>query len=69
MDIIDNFFDESLLSEEEKREVQRIAGQYNGLDIDLFISRIGGSNRIDEMRKINEMKLLLLILVMMKNIF
>ena len=54
MDIIDRYLDESLLSEEEKREVQRIAGQYNGLDIDLFISRIGGSHRIDEMRKIND---------------
>ena len=54
MDIIDNFFDESLLSEEEKREVQRIAGQYNSLDMDLFISRVGGSHRIDEMRKIND---------------
>jgi len=54
MDIIDRYLDESLLSEEEKREVQRIAGQYNSLDMDLFISRVGGSHRIDEMRKIND---------------
>lgn len=35
-------------------EVNRIVSGYKGLDMDKFIDRIGGQERIDAMNKINE---------------
>lgn len=55
MDILDRYFDESLLTEEERKEVQRIVNGYNGLDMDLFVRRIGGPEKIEEMKRINDM--------------
>jgi hypothetical protein len=55
MDILDRYFDESLLTEEERKEVQRIINGYNGLDMDLFVRRIGGPEKIEEMKRINDM--------------
>lgn len=54
MDIIDRYLDETLLTEQEKAEVQRIVNNYNGVDMDLFVQRMGGYEKIEEMRKIND---------------
>ena len=35
-------------------EVQKIVDGYNGLDMDLFVKRIGGQEKIDEMKRINK---------------
>ena len=35
-------------------EVNKIVGDYKGLDMDEFIDRIGGQEKIDAMNKINE---------------
>lgn len=54
MDILDRYLDETLLTEEDRAEVQKIVNRYNGLDMDLFVQRIGGIDRINEMKRINE---------------
>lgn len=54
MDIIDKYLDETLLTEQERAEVQRIVNNYNGVDMDLFVQRMGGYEKIEEMRKIND---------------
>ena len=54
MDILDRYLDETLLTEEERNEVQRIVNGYKGVDMDLFINRIGGAEKIEEMRRIND---------------
>ena len=54
MDILDRYLDETLLTEEERKEVQRIVNGYKGVDMDLFINRIGGAEKIEEMRRIND---------------
>ena len=53
MDIFDTYFDESLLSNKERAEVKKIVGSYNGLDMDLFVKRVGGLERVEEMKRIN----------------
>lgn len=54
MDILDRYLDETLLTEQERAEVQRIVNNYNGVDMDLFVQRMGGYEKIEEMRKIND---------------
>ena len=54
MDILDRYLDETLLTEEERQKVQQLVSDYNRLDMDLFISRIGGAEKIEEMRRIND---------------
>lgn len=55
MGIIDEFMvSESMLTDEERAEVQRKVREYNALDMDLFIDRIGGRGKIDTMNRINE---------------
>ena len=53
-DILDRYLDETLLTEEERKEVQRIVNGYKGVDMDLFVNRIGGAEKIEEMRRIND---------------
>ena len=47
---------EKYRQEKEKynNEVNKIVGGYKGLDMDEFIDRIGGQEKIDAMNKINE---------------
>ncbi len=52
--ILDKYLDETVLTEEEKRKVQQLTNNYDRLDMDLFISRIGGAEKIEEMRRIND---------------
>ena len=54
MDILDRYLDETLLTEEERQKVQQLVSDYNGLDMNLFINRIGGAEKIEEMRRIND---------------
>ena len=54
MDILDRYLDETLLTEEERQKVQQLVSDYNRLDMDLFINRIGGAEKIEEMRRIND---------------
>lgn len=39
---------------EHNRQVDKLVSEYQKLDMDTFISRIGGQGRIDEMKRINE---------------
>ena len=55
MDILDRYLDETLLTEEERQKVQQLVSDYNRLDMDLFINRIGGAEKIEEMKRINDM--------------
>lgn len=54
MDILDRYLDETLLTEQEAAEVQRIVNDYKGVDMDLFVQRMGGPGKIEEMRRIND---------------
>jgi len=54
MDILDRYLDETLLTEQEAAEVQRIVNNYKGVDMDLFVQRIGGPGKIEEMKRIND---------------
>ena len=57
---------ETVLNEQELREkydtekaqheysVNKLAGKYEKLDMDMFVERIGGYKKIEEMRKIND---------------
>ena len=53
-DILDRYLDETVLTEEERRKVQQLVSGYDRLDMDLFINRIGGAEKIEEMRRIND---------------
>jgi len=53
-DILDRYLDETLLTEEERRKVQQLVSDYDRLDMNLFINRIGGAEKIEEMRRIND---------------
>ncbi len=55
MDLIDRYFSEVNLTEQEAAEVQKIVNSYNGLDMELFVQRMGGHERIEEMKRINDM--------------
>ena len=55
MDILDRYLDETLLTEQEKAKVQQIANNYKRVDMDLFVRRIGGLEKIEEMKRINDM--------------
>lgn len=43
-----------ILTEQERREADRIAGNYKKLNMDVFVRRIGGVEKVEEMRKIND---------------
>lgn len=55
MDILDRYLDETLLTEQEKAKVQQIVNNYRRVDMDLFVQRIGGPEKIEEMKRINDM--------------
>lgn len=52
--ILDEYLNETALTQEEREESNKLVKQYHGLDMDLFVRRIGGHGVIDEMRRINE---------------
>lgn len=54
MDILDRYLDETLLTEQEKAKVQQIVNNYRKVDMDLFVQRIGGPGKIEEMKRIND---------------
>lgn len=57
MGILDEYMgyaDDSSLTESERAAVRKIVNSYNALDVDLFIKRIGGMDKLNEMKKINE---------------
>lgn len=54
-DILDRYLDETLLTEQEKAKVQQIVNNYRRVDMDLFVQRIGGPEKIEEMKRINDM--------------
>lgn len=54
-DILDRYLDETLLTEQEKAKVQQIVNNYKRVDMDLFVQRIGGPGKIEEMKRINDM--------------
>lgn len=53
-DILDRYLDETLLTEQEKAKVQQIVNNYKRVDMDLFVQRIGGPGKIEEMKRIND---------------
>ena len=53
MDILDRYLDETLLTEQERAEVQKIVNDYRRVDMDLFVRKIGGIEKIEEMKRIN----------------
>ena len=57
MSILDDYKDSvnnnSILTEEEQKEVERLRNRYEDLDMRIFIERIGGQEKIDEMKEIN----------------
>jgi hypothetical protein len=55
MDILDRCLDETLLTEQEKAKVQQIVNNHRRVDMDLFVQRIGGPEKIEEMKRINDM--------------
>lgn len=60
MSILDKYIDCSNyknydnLNESERAEVQRIVNAYKGVDMNVFINRIGGLSKIEEMKRIND---------------
>lgn len=55
MNIIDNYFDKMTLTESERAEVQKIVNSYDGVNMELFVQRIGGPERIEEMKRVNDL--------------
>jgi len=56
MNILDEYMgyaDDSMLTECERAEVRKIVNGYKALDMDLFVQRVGGMKKIEEMRRIN----------------
>lgn len=56
MNILDEYMgyaDDSMLTESERAEVRKIVNGYKALDMDLFVQRVGGMKKIEEMRRIN----------------
>lgn len=54
MGIIDEYIGQIQLTDEEKAESKKIVDSYDSLDMNVFINRIGGYEKIDEMKRINE---------------
>ena len=54
LDEYKRYTDDSLLTEEEKAKVRELVNDYEALNMDLFIRKIGGMERIEEMKRIND---------------